>query len=474
MIVNEALNDECIAEHNRLRAMHGCPALTQDYNLAMKAQRYAEQLTEQFEHEQSNEYGENVAVRSSLGVAKLSGKQATLMWYSEIANYNFDVENQLACEGLATTKGPALNCVFTRLSMSVNQSLPIHLLPGHFSQVVWKSTTHAGFGVASSADGHKVYLVGVYMPPANFRDEWVENVPRPLSGEIVIPTREEISEKLGSIPCSEANTDSQFTAAPQTFNNAMPTPYSYNGNVVTDFASVHPRPAKSECVLQESTVLELRPPWNTKSSRIVRIDEWFNCPSSEGGGMKSFERQTWYDIFTMEMIEVMFFEICRSLHDKEALLEAFRCEVLHTHNRYRTLHGVPVLKRNLRLDRMASEWAQKLKETGHLAYSGNKYNGQLMGENICDRLTVDGRITGQTLVGKWYEEGKQYVYEHEPESTKTLGHFTQLIWRKTKELGVGFTASNTLERAFIVCFYHPPGNVKSEYMENVCPPLMNL
>ncbi|KAF8562031.1 hypothetical protein P879_07073 [Paragonimus westermani] len=445
MIINEALNDECIAEHNRLRAMHGCPALTQDDNLAMKAQRYAEQLTEQFEHEQSNEYGENVAVRSSLGVAKLSGKQATLMWYSEIANYNFDVENQLAC--------------------------------GHFSQVVWKSTTHAGFGVASSADGHKVYLVGVYMPPANFRDEWVENVPRPLSGEIFIPTREEISEKFSSIPCSEANTDSQFTAAHQTFNNAMslPTPHSCNGNVVTDFARVHPRPAKSECVLQESAVLELRPPWNSKSSKIVRIDEWFNCPSSECGEMKSFERQTWYDVFTMEMIEPIAPEkICRSLHDKEALLEAFRCEVLHTHNRYRTLHGVPVLKRNLRLDRMASEWAQKLKETGQLAYSGNKYNGQLMGENICDRLTVDGRITGQTLVGKWYQEGKQYVYEHEPESTKTLGHFTQLMWRKTKELGVGFTASNTPDRAFIVCFYHPPGNIKGEYMENVCPPLVNV
>ncbi|KAF7233553.1 hypothetical protein EG68_09178 [Paragonimus skrjabini miyazakii] len=435
MIINEALNDESIVEHNRLRAMHGCPPLTQDFNLAMKAQRYAEQLTEQLEHEQSNEYGENVAVRSSVGVAKLSGRQATLMWYSEIANYDFDIENQLAC--------------------------------GHFSQVVWKSTTHAGFGVASSADGHKVYLVGVYMPPANFRDEWVENVPRPLSGEIFIPTREEI----------KATTDSQLTVATRMFNSAKPapTPNLCNGNVFSDFTREHPRPVKSECVLQESNVLELRPPWNSKSSKIVRIDEWFNCPSSESGGTKSFEQQTWYDVFTMEIIEPIAPEkIRRSLHDKEALLEAFRCEVLHTHNRYRTLHGVPLLKRNLRLDRMASEWAQKLRETGQLAYSESKYNGQLMGENICDRLTVDGKITGQTLVGKWYEESKQYDYEHEPEATKTLGHFTQLVWRKTKELGVGFTVSDTPERALIVCFYHPPGNIKNEYMENVCPPLMNV
>ncbi|KAF6780194.1 hypothetical protein AHF37_00326 [Paragonimus kellicotti] len=452
MIINEALNDECIVEHNRLRALHGCPTLTLDFNLAMKAQRYAEQLTEQLEHEQSNEYGENVAVRSSLGVAKLSGRQATLMWYSEIANYDFDIENQLAC--------------------------------GHFSQVVWKSTTHAGFGVASSADGHKVYLVGVYMPPANFRDEWVENVPRPLSGEIFIPTREEIStlnckimikqcvitafhpvyiykasvnsdglfisyinEKVSNIPRSEATTDSQFTAATQMFNNARPppTPNLYNGGVFSDFTREHPQPAKSECVLQESAVLELRPPWNSKCSKTVRIDEWFNCSSSDSGGMKSFERQTWYDVFTMEIIKpVAPDKISRSLHDKE------------------------------KLDRMASEWAQKLRESGQLAYSEYKYNGQLMGENICDRLTVDGKITGQTLVGKWYEESKQYDYGHEPEATKTLGHFTQLVWRKTKELGVGFTASDTPGRALIVCFYHPPGNIKNEYMENVCPPLVNV
>ncbi|CAH8501856.1 unnamed protein product [Dicrocoelium dendriticum] len=94
---HEEVNVECLAEHNRLRAMHGSPALILDPKLMQMAQAYAEELTTSQQKEQSNDYGENIAVRTSTGLAKLNGKQATLMWYSEIENYDFAKENQLNC-----------------------------------------------------------------------------------------------------------------------------------------------------------------------------------------------------------------------------------------------------------------------------------------------------------------------------------------------------------------------------------------
>ena len=48
---------------------------------------------------------------------------------------------------------------------------------GHFSQVVWMSTTHVG--AARSRDGE--YVVANYAPPGNYLGEYASNV-RPPSG----------------------------------------------------------------------------------------------------------------------------------------------------------------------------------------------------------------------------------------------------------------------------------------------------
>ncbi|CAH8501825.1 unnamed protein product [Dicrocoelium dendriticum] len=165
-------------------------------------------------------------------------------------------------------------------------------------------------------------------------------------------------------------------------------------------------------------------------------------------------------------------DIDHQVDDQKALLEAFRCEVLHTHNRYRAKHGHPCLKRSVTLDSMALSWARQLRKSGQPAYSNLTYANQLMGENVSDRCTVNGRLSGQTLVEKWYKEGETYNYLSEPDSVEHVGHFTQLLWRETKELGIGFVPSDTPDRAFIVCFYHPPGNVKGQFLVNISPPIV--
>ncbi|KAF5402866.1 Golgi-associated plant pathogenesis protein 1 [Paragonimus heterotremus] len=120
-----------------------------DEDLARGAQEHAEYLVQLGRLEHSNgDYGENIAFTGGTCAVEFSGTEATDRWYKEIENYQYESDVQLEC--------------------------------GHFTQVVWKESTSAGFGRASNEDGTKVYIVGRYYPPGNFEGQCTENVPKPL------------------------------------------------------------------------------------------------------------------------------------------------------------------------------------------------------------------------------------------------------------------------------------------------------
>lgn len=49
--------------------------------------------------------------------------------------------------------------------------------------------------------------------------------------------------------------------------------------------------------------------------------------------------------------------------------------------------------------------------------------------------------------------------------------FTQMVWKDSLELGVGFVPTKEPGNGIIVCFYYPAGNVKGKFLENVLPPM---
>lgn len=63
---------------------------------------------------------------------------------------------------------------------------------GNFSQVVWKSTTHAGFGITSKDGGCNIFIAAYYKPSGNLSGRFTENVPRPINGVDYIPSAEEM------------------------------------------------------------------------------------------------------------------------------------------------------------------------------------------------------------------------------------------------------------------------------------------
>lgn len=147
--------------------------------------------------------------------------------------------------------------------------------------------------------------------------------------------------------------------------------------------------------------------------------------------------------------------------------EKFEDECLRAHNEYRRKHGVPPLELNKKLCKYAEEWAQTLAKRGKTEHRDqNDY-----GENIFYAWSSDLNFTvsGREPVDKWYSEIKSHKFGKEP-SNLDSGHFTQVVWQDSKEVGIG--VSRTKEgQVYVVANYSPPGNVMGSFSSKVLPPL---
>ncbi|XP_042612240.1 ancylostoma secreted protein-like isoform X2 [Cyprinus carpio] len=143
---------------------------------------------------------------------------------------------------------------------------------------------------------------------------------------------------------------------------------------------------------------------------------------------------------------------------------SFEAEFLQTHNAYRRQHGAPPLTINKNLCRSSQEWAEHLLSIRTLMHSNGEY-----GENVYYAWSsANKRLTGREAVESWYSEIKDYNFSRPGFSSKT-GHFTQVVWKDTNEVGVGLaTDGNT---TFVVGQYLPAGNISNAgYFErNVLP-----
>lgn len=142
----------------------------------------------------------------------------------------------------------------------------------------------------------------------------------------------------------------------------------------------------------------------------------------------------------------------------------FQNQCLKAHNEYRQAHGVPPLVLSKDLCKVSQTWADTLSKRKTLEHSKNTNYG----ENIycLQSSNPDITITGDKPVESWYDEIKVHKFGVEPTSLAS-GHFTQVIWKDSRELGVAFAKQNG--RIVVVANYFPAGNVVGYFSRNVPP-----
>jgi hypothetical protein len=137
--------------HNQAREDVGTPPLLWSIGLADDAQNYAEVLAGRngrlIHSDYRDDQGENLyKVWAARGVLEnplsFPGRDASKSWYDEINFYRYAKIRRFRL-------GPQI---------------------GHYTQMIWESTTHVGIGWAVSATG-AVFVVARYSPEGNYIGE---------------------------------------------------------------------------------------------------------------------------------------------------------------------------------------------------------------------------------------------------------------------------------------------------------------
>ncbi|XP_077378777.1 GLI pathogenesis-related 2 [Festucalex cinctus] len=143
---------------------------------------------------------------------------------------------------------------------------------------------------------------------------------------------------------------------------------------------------------------------------------------------------------------------------------SFQREFLEAHNAYRAQHNAPSMTLNSELNAAAQRWADRL-----LALGVPQHSGGADGENIYYMWSsVPIKLTGKEAVDSWYGEVKQYSWSN-PGFSGNTGHFTQVVWKASTQLGVGMATDGN--KVFVVGQYRPAGNISMShyFRENVLP-----
>ena len=138
---------------------------------------------------------------------------------------------------------------------------------------------------------------------------------------------------------------------------------------------------------------------------------------------------------------------------------------LDHHNKVRAAVKVDKLTWNPRLAKYAQQWAEHLaddKRCKMIHSNCRDEYGNIFGENLfwgSDATAFNSLDASKS----WYEEKSNYSYERFGDSNqKEIGHYTQMVWKNTKEVGVGIGYCKS-GGIIIVASYFPAGNYIGQY-----------
>ncbi|CAF1492947.1 unnamed protein product [Rotaria magnacalcarata] len=148
----------------------------------------------------------------------------------------------------------------------------------------------------------------------------------------------------------------------------------------------------------------------------------------------------------------------------------FQNDSLVVHNTLRAHHCVPPLELDEEINIKSQIYANHLASTDSpLIHSTNR--GSRFGENLYSltRKSPIANISAEKIVLTWYAEIEFYDYS-KPAYKMSTGHFTQIVWKDTRKMGVGYAFGREGRKVYIVAQYEPPGNYRHRFGKNVLEP----
>ncbi|KAI1743238.1 CAP domain-containing protein [Xylaria scruposa] len=137
--------------------------------------------------------------------------------------------------------------------------------------------------------------------------------------------------------------------------------------------------------------------------------------------------------------------------------ETFTSAILNSTNFYRKEHNATAVVWNDTLSSFATDYldSDKVGADCNFAHSGGPY-----GENL-----AIGYPNATASIEAWGDEREKYDFG-KPGFSEQTGHFTQLVWKNTTDVGCGRKLCG--ERGwYLACEYWPRGNVVGAFKDQV-------
>jgi uncharacterized protein YkwD len=140
---------------------------------------------------------------------------------------------------------------------------------------------------------------------------------------------------------------------------------------------------------------------------------------------------------------------------------ALQSEMLGAHNAARRQLGFPPLEWSRHLEAHAAGYAVTMAQSHHFAHSTDLTTGPPQGENLW--MGTRNAYSYAEMAGAWVDERQHYFggsinQALSDGSMDDIGHYTQIIWRRTTHFGCAIASSAAND--YLVCRYLPAGNVE--------------
>lgn len=150
-------------------------------------------------------------------------------------------------------------------------------------------------------------------------------------------------------------------------------------------------------------------------------------------------------------------------------LDKDKLSALQVHNDARKEVGVAPLVWSVKLEEQALNYAKQIARTNNYKHSNTRD-----GENLAMFYEYEESNKIKTYIysdtplydasNAWYDEIKDYKYSKIKRYRvgPKIGHYTQMVWKDTKEVGVASAISKN-GKVYVVARYYPAGNYLGEY-----------
>jgi hypothetical protein len=143
--------------------------------------------------------------------------------------------------------------------------------------------------------------------------------------------------------------------------------------------------------------------------------------------------------------------------------------ILDQVNDYRRIHCSPPVSFNPAISISAQTWSDYLAKENKFEHSDSSRYGENLGFFSFSALnTINLTHYYTRSVSLWYDEVDFYDF-NTPRFSPSTGHFTQLVWKATTEIGIGISYSESNNNILVCMQYYVRGNENSvaEFQKNV-------